>query len=174
MPIVLKSGSLKLLEPAGPVQACNGIALPLLYSNGVSPQKSSNKLCFWFNFKIRARKMYGMNLTEIGYMWEAGYDRLRCSCKFDLILLVISGSSVGIATDYGARGSGIKSRWGRDFPPIQTGPGVHPASCKMGTVSFPGVKCSWGVLLTTQPLLVPRSRKTRATPLPTLWATPGF
>ena len=27
-PIVLKSGSLKLLEPPGPVQACNGIALP--------------------------------------------------------------------------------------------------------------------------------------------------
>jgi hypothetical protein len=26
--IVLKSGSLKLLEPSGPVQACNGIAAP--------------------------------------------------------------------------------------------------------------------------------------------------
>jgi len=26
---VLKSGSLNLLEPSGPVQACNGIALPL-------------------------------------------------------------------------------------------------------------------------------------------------
>jgi len=29
VPIVLKSGSLNLLEPSGPVQACNGIALPL-------------------------------------------------------------------------------------------------------------------------------------------------
>jgi len=29
MPIVSKSGSLNLLEPSGPVQACNGIALPL-------------------------------------------------------------------------------------------------------------------------------------------------
>jgi len=27
--IVLKSGSLNLLEPSGPVQACNGIALPV-------------------------------------------------------------------------------------------------------------------------------------------------
>jgi hypothetical protein len=27
VPIVLKSASLKLLEPSGPVQACNGIAL---------------------------------------------------------------------------------------------------------------------------------------------------
>jgi len=30
VPIVLKSGSLNLLEPSGPVQACNGIALPFL------------------------------------------------------------------------------------------------------------------------------------------------
>jgi len=29
MLIVLKSGSLNLLEPSGPVQACNGIAIPL-------------------------------------------------------------------------------------------------------------------------------------------------
>jgi hypothetical protein len=28
---VLKSGSLNLLEPSGPVKACNGIALPFLY-----------------------------------------------------------------------------------------------------------------------------------------------
>jgi hypothetical protein len=30
VPIVLKSGNLNLLEPSGPVQACNGIALPFL------------------------------------------------------------------------------------------------------------------------------------------------
>jgi len=30
VPTVLKSGSLNLLEPSGPVQACNGIALPFL------------------------------------------------------------------------------------------------------------------------------------------------
>jgi len=29
MPIILKSGSLNFLKPSGPVQACNGIALPL-------------------------------------------------------------------------------------------------------------------------------------------------
>jgi len=47
-----------------------------------------------------------------------------------------------------------------------------PASCKMGTGSFPGAKCGRGMLLTTQPLLVLRSWKSRAIPLPTLWATP--
>ena len=52
-----------------------------------------------------------------------------------IIIIVIAGlgSSVGIATDYGLDGPGIESRWGRDFPPVQTGPGAHPTSCKMGT-----------------------------------------
>jgi len=36
----------------------------------------------------------------------------------------------------------------------------------MGTVSFPGVKCGPGVLLTTHPLLAPRSWKSRAISLP--------
>ena len=31
VPIVLKSVSLSLLEPSGPVQACNGIALPFIF-----------------------------------------------------------------------------------------------------------------------------------------------
>ena len=61
---------------------------------------------------------------------------------------------------------------GEKFSPVHTGPGAHPASCIMGTGSFPGVKCGLGVLLTTHPLLVPRSWKSRAIPLPTLWATP--
>ena len=59
------------------------------------------------------------------------------------------GSSVGIATELRAGRSGIESRWGRDFPPVQTGPGAHTASCTMGTGSFPGVKRGRGVLLTS-------------------------
>ena len=34
VPIVLKSGSLKILEPSGPVQACNGIVLTMHFSFG--------------------------------------------------------------------------------------------------------------------------------------------
>jgi hypothetical protein len=34
MPIVLKSGSLKFLEPSGPVQACNGIVLTIYFGFG--------------------------------------------------------------------------------------------------------------------------------------------
>jgi len=65
------------------------------------------------------------------------------------MLVYGSGSSVGIATELRAGRSGIESRWGRDLPPVLTGPGNHPASCKMGTGSLPGVKCGRGVLLTT-------------------------
>jgi len=94
------------------------------------------------------------------------YHIFYCTCG--------PGSSVGIVTELRARRSGIESRWGRDFQPIQTGPGDHSASCKMGTGSFPGVKCGRGVLLTTPHVLVPWSWKSRTIPLPTLWATPGL
>ena len=68
------------------------------------------------------------------------------------------GSIVGIATDYGLYGTGIESLWGaRCSAPVQTGPGAHPASCTMGTGSFPGVKSGQGVTLTPHPLLVPWS-----------------
>jgi len=40
----------------------------------------------------------------------------------------------------------------------------------MGTGSFPGVKSGRGVTLTPHPLLVPWSRKGKATPLLPLWA----
>jgi hypothetical protein len=61
-----------------------------------------------------------------------------------------SGSSVSIGTGYGLVGPGIESRWGRL--------GAHPASCTMGTGSFPGVKSGRGVTPTPHPLLVPRSK----------------
>ena len=53
---------------------------------------------------------------------------------------------------------------------VQTGSGAHPASCTMGTGSFPGVKSGRGVTLTLHPLLVPWSWKSRAIPLLPLWA----
>jgi len=42
--------------------------------------------------------------------------------------------------------------------PVQTGPEAHPASCKMRTGSFPGVRCGRGVTLIPHSLLVPRSK----------------
>jgi len=60
-----------------------------------------------------------------------------------------SGSSVDIGTELRAGQSGIESRWRRDFPSVQNGPGAQLTSCKMGTGSFPGVECGRGVLLPT-------------------------
>jgi len=66
------------------------------------------------------------------------------------------GSVVGIATGYGLDGPGIAIPMGARFSvPVQTGPGAHPASCTMGTESFPAVKSGRGVTLTPHPLLVP-------------------
>jgi hypothetical protein len=94
------------------------------------------------------------------------HDYLQC-----INLCSGPGSSVGITTGYGLDGPGIESRLGARFSaPVQTGPGAHPASCTMGTGSFPGVKYGRGVLLTTHPLLVPWSWKGRAIPLLPVWA----
>jgi hypothetical protein len=68
------------------------------------------------------------------------------------------GSSVGIATGYGLDGPGIESRLEARFSaPVQTCPGAHPASCTMGTGSFPGVKSGRDVTLTPHRILVPWS-----------------
>ena len=47
-------------------------------------------------------------------------------------------NSVGVATRYGLDGPGIESTCGRVFLPVYSGHGAHPASCTMGTGSFPG------------------------------------
>jgi hypothetical protein len=52
VPIVLKSGSLNLLEPSGPVQACNGIALPLPL-----PLPLYRRLCMPQGGSVRARNI---------------------------------------------------------------------------------------------------------------------
>ena len=57
---------------------------------------------------------------------------------------------------------------------LYTPPLTYLLNFKLGTGSFPRVKCGRGVKLTTHPVLVPRSRKSRAIPLLTLWATPGL
>jgi hypothetical protein len=52
--------------------------------------------------------------------------------------------------------SGDRIPLGARLPvPVQASPGAHPASCTMGTGSFPGVKSSWGAMLAPHPILVP-------------------
>ena len=50
-------------------------------------------------------------------------------------------SVVGIAIRYRLDGPGIEYQWGARYSaPVQTGPGAHSVSYRMGTGSFPGVK----------------------------------
>jgi hypothetical protein len=42
VPIVLKSENLNLLEPSGPVKACNGVALPLPFTFTHSLKEKDN------------------------------------------------------------------------------------------------------------------------------------
>ena len=52
--------------------------------------------------------------------------------------MCVGGSSVGIATELLAGRFRIEYRWGRDFPPVQTGPGAHPTACKIETDIYVG------------------------------------
>ena len=84
------------------------------------------------------------------------------------------GSSVGIATDYGLDGPGSNPGGDEIFCPSRPALGPTQPPVKLAPGLSRGVKCSRGALLTTHPLLVPRSWKSRAIPLPTLRATPGL
>jgi hypothetical protein len=78
---------------------------------------------------------------------------------FTLITRVGRDSSVRIATCYGMDGPGIESRWGARFSaPVQTFPGLYPASCPMGTASFPWLKRP-GRGVDHPPHLAPRLKK---------------
>ena len=79
-----------------------------------------------------------------------------------------SGSSVSIATDYGLDGPGSNPGVDEIFRPSRPALGPTQPPVKWVPGLSPRVKCGRGVLLTTHPLLVPRSRKSRAIPLPTL------
>ena len=71
------------------------------------------------------------------------------------------GQSV-YSLSYGLDGPGSNPGGVEIFHLVQTGTGDQPASCTMFTRFFPGVKRDRGMLLTTNPLLVPWSRKSRA------------
>jgi hypothetical protein len=86
MPTVLKSGSLNFLETNGPVQACNGIALPLTlpieYEDSCVPETArmvwatlkmlSVRLCLTLCFfaQVDKKSMHSMELEEINPKYD--------------------------------------------------------------------------------------------------------
>ena len=107
--------------------------------------------CHSFNHKFhmdrpwdgtRLNKVRGWRLsfsieTLLFYIWWAG----QLSRYSDWLRAGWSGDRIPVEARFSA--------------PVQTGPEDHPASCTMGTESFPGVKSGRGVTLTLHPLLVP-------------------
>ena len=93
-----------------------------------------------FDYSVCLRLSYIYQTRQLSYFFPRCFS--ICS-RQTLSPVCITGrdSSVGIATRYGLDGSEIESRFGARFSaPFQTGPGAHPASCTMGTGSFPGLK----------------------------------
>jgi len=124
-----------------------------------------------------------LNWRPCLFKWTRPFRRksksVFCSCAITFQTQSTYGcigpvSSVVTPTDYGLDDPVSNTSGDENFRLSRPALGPNPASCKMGTGSTPEVKCSRGVLLTTHPLLVPWSWKSRAIPLPTLWATPGL
>jgi hypothetical protein len=80
VPIVLKSGSLSLLEPSGPVKACDGIALPY------TAEKKNKEILGFLRGVDTVFTFLGCYLAYIGsrvptfrdsiFTFECGTDRL--------------------------------------------------------------------------------------------------
>ena len=78
-------------------------------------------------------------MTDLG-CWRLRKTNMRL-VDYGLVMRDMwAGSSVGITTDYGPDSPGSNPGGDEIFPPVQTGPGTNPASCTMGTGSFPGGK----------------------------------
>jgi hypothetical protein len=120
-------------------------------------------LRLYFLWHIATRRFsntYGSVIFEYDWACDVGTN---LSHMYNIVLIYTNldgpGSVVGTATAYGMDGPGIESRWEARFSaPVQTCTEAHPASCTMGTESFPGVRCGRGVTPNPHPLLVPWSK----------------
>jgi hypothetical protein len=80
VPIVLKFGSLNLLKPSGPVQACNGIGLPL--SVKCVPLLRKDRSALKRYTLGTERLQYGSILEKIqGQLSSKDYQK-RCHIRF--------------------------------------------------------------------------------------------
>jgi hypothetical protein len=115
------------------------------------------------NVYLQAGGLYHICRNIIKFMFHFSWNsHYRCGMKFMWITCHYYSFIVGLVAQsvkWPTTGWMVPDRIpvGTRFSARQTDPGAHKASCTMGTGSFPGVKCGWGMLLTTHPILVPWS-----------------
>ena len=79
VPTVLKSGSLSLLEPWGPVQACNGIALPFTTQHWW--YQSSN---IWAGWNVKYFHVAGGRNSRYSDLLRAGRPGVQASMEGEI------------------------------------------------------------------------------------------
>ena len=111
MPIVLESGSFTLLEPSGPVQACNGIALPLPLLQSINYMHRSyfhHFLCFgptgpdllWLTTSLVVFVKFCFTITFYVVHLVAMETYPTCVRQTGTSLGAVMGSSMGILGPY--------------------------------------------------------------------------
>ena len=145
----VKSYNSKISTRSRPYLSYDFLPIPLLIFKSISYIRDN--FCWWRpeGYHILPRR------TNISPLWCV--NMIYCPLKYShiyihvmnlnllYIILVLKGrsreSSVSIEAHYGLDSPGIEFRWGRVFhETVQNGPGTHPPSYTMGTVSLPRVK----------------------------------
>jgi hypothetical protein len=86
VPIVLKSGSLNLLEPSGPVEACTGIALPFMSLQIIEGERERERRLLRKHFQIRPGKKWQNVASSLSFFFFTNILG-QISCKTPLTLV---------------------------------------------------------------------------------------
>jgi hypothetical protein len=119
---------------------------------------SQSALFFDFSFQFVILHVLISICTQFHHLFLATYVCTYVAKKATKMVVQYCINNTNAYTTLWAGQSGDQIPVGVRFSaPVQIGPGAHPASCTMGTRSFPEVKSDWDVTLTPHPLLVPWS-----------------
>jgi len=133
-------------------------------------QMPVSTLCTWtsycfqqlptlFQFSPFTRHLLLIKTTRLSLSLSHGQNKADCTQRNLKLIMSPIISSVPYGDWLGAERSGDRIPVGsRFFLPVQFGSEAHPATCTMGTGSFPGVKRS-GDGVDRPPHLAPRLKK---------------
>jgi hypothetical protein len=131
--------------------------------------KASNWMSVWTRQKwVVGISHYCLVFSHLSVPWDLGlikYTNSTDCLKFTTNLKRGSNIQQNVRNAEKVFKNWKKFKFSPFTAPVQTGPGAHPASCTMGTGSFPAVESGRGVTLTLDPLRVLELWKGRVIPL---------